>query len=744
MKTRILIAIVLSLTLTLTARAQVPGVINYQGRIVDNGANFNNTGSFEFALINPGGTTNYWSNDGTAIGEPSAAVSLAVTNGVCSVPLGDTTVANMTVAVPASVFTNSSVLLRVWFNDGVTGFQQLSPDQRITVAGYAFQAQNAYTAAFANSTSPNNVVQGSGLNIGSGNTVNGANASVAGGQNNTAGAVDSFVGGGYGNQATNTYATVAGGFRNVAGGNGTAVAGGAYNTASGEDAMVGGGYGNQASGPGSFVGGGGLDGNAFSFSNNIASAGASTVGGGWGNTASGTGSFVGGGYLNTATNEDATVGGGLGNNAGGKVATVGGGNNNGAIGTYATVGGGEGNQATGTGSFVGGGGYDGYNYGVNTASGAASTVGGGVANTANYLGATVGGGYGNSASGTGSFVGGGGYDGVSYNGNVAGGAAATVGGGLNDHANASYATVDGGQNNSANNNYATVAGGYDNTAGGYASFVAGYQNTAGGNYSCALGQGGTANNNNSFLWCDGTRAGVSQGADTFSVLATGGIYLFTGPNGLQVDAATSMYFGTQTRQMLNLYGTQYGIGVQNSDEYFRTGSEFWWYSGGTNNNNFGNPGGGTILMRLGSTGNLLLNGTVTANAFSGASDRNLKENFAPVDPRAVLNKVAALPITTWNFKGEDDRHLGPMAQDFYAAFGVGPDDRHITTVDEGGVALAAIQALNQKVEEKDARIAELEKRLTELEARMQKVSEQVEQSTSAPIQAANVRNQGGM
>ena len=81
----------------------------------------------------------------------------------------------------------------------------------------------------------------------------------------------------------------------------------------------------------------------------------------------------------------------------------------------------------------------------------------------------------------------------------------------------------------------------------------------------------------------------------------------------------------------------------------------------------------------------------------------------------MLEKVASLPLQSWNYRTDENkvRHLGPMAQDFHAAFGVGPDDRHIATVDEGGVALAAIQGLNAKLEERDAahaaRIAELER-----------------------------------
>ncbi len=96
------------------------------------------------------------------------------------------------------------------------------------------------------------------------------------------------------------------------------------------------------------------------------------------------------------------------------------------------------------------------------------------------------------------------------------------------------------------------------------------------------------------------------------------------------------------------------------------------------------------------------------------SDRNAKEDFSPVDPREVLAKVAALPLTEWQYKATPGQaHLGPMAQDFHAAFGLnGSDDKHISTVDEGGVALAAIQGLNQKLE---AENAELKARLEKLE-----------------------------
>lgn len=110
------------------------------------------------------------------------------------------------------------------------------------------------------------------------------------------------------------------------------------------------------------------------------------------------------------------------------------------------------------------------------------------------------------------------------------------------------------------------------------------------------------------------------------------------------------------------------------------------------------------------------NGDVSARSFNGTSDRNAKENFEGISPRDMLDKVAGLPISKWNFKQDTaSKHIGPMAQDFHAAFNLGTDDKHIATVDEGGVALAAIQGLHSIVKEKDAEIADLKKRLETLE-----------------------------
>lgn len=119
------------------------------------------------------------------------------------------------------------------------------------------------------------------------------------------------------------------------------------------------------------------------------------------------------------------------------------------------------------------------------------------------------------------------------------------------------------------------------------------------------------------------------------------------------------------------------------------------------------------------------NGGLSARVINQTSDRNAKEEFKAVNGREVLAKVAAMPISEWQFKGEGQgsRHVGPMAQDFHAAFGVGQDDRHIATVDADGVALAAIQGLHAEAQEKDARIRALEEQVRRLDEMVRKLAE---------------------
>ena len=114
----------------------------------------------------------------------------------------------------------------------------------------------------------------------------------------------------------------------------------------------------------------------------------------------------------------------------------------------------------------------------------------------------------------------------------------------------------------------------------------------------------------------------------------------------------------------------------------------------------------------------------TGGTWTNASDANMKENYRPVNAAGLLAKIAALSITEWNYKRDDDavRHIGPTAQEFYALFGVGNDDKSISTIDPAGIALAAIQELDKRTQH----IGELTVQNRRLESEMTELREMVE------------------
>ncbi|MBI4662991.1 MAG: galactose oxidase [Verrucomicrobia bacterium] len=127
--------------LGVTADAQVPALINYQGRIAVGRDDFDGQGQFKLALVNASGSEVYWLNhaDANGDGEPDQPLSLTVSRGLFSVQLGDTSLPNMA-PLSLAVFNNNAVYLRVWFNDGSKGFERLVPDQRVASVGYAIMA----------------------------------------------------------------------------------------------------------------------------------------------------------------------------------------------------------------------------------------------------------------------------------------------------------------------------------------------------------------------------------------------------------------------------------------------------------------------------------------------------------------------------------------------------------------------------------------------------------------------------
>ena len=120
----------------------VPPVLNYAGQVAVNGEAFDGNGLFKFALVNADGTTTYWSNDGTSVdgSEPQASVAVPVNGGLYSILLGNTAQQGMGAIDPAVFAQHTDAKLRVWFSDGVNGFQQLSPDRPFASVPYAFNS----------------------------------------------------------------------------------------------------------------------------------------------------------------------------------------------------------------------------------------------------------------------------------------------------------------------------------------------------------------------------------------------------------------------------------------------------------------------------------------------------------------------------------------------------------------------------------------------------------------------------
>jgi hypothetical protein len=240
----------------------------------------------------------------------------------------------------------------------------------------------------------------------------------------------------------------------------------------------------------------------------------------------------------------------------------------------------------------------------------------------------------------------------------------TIGGGGNNRAgsddadpqDATFATVGGGRGNEASGQYATVGGGFANEASGqHATVPGGLDNEATDYYSFAAGGRARADHRGAFVWSDSSDPfGFRSEAD----------YQF------RVLATGGVEFVTQL-------------------------------------DGLGNVTAGAELAAGGSSWNII-------------SDRHAKTAFAPIDNQSILERVADLPIASWQYRSQDAsiRHIGPVAQDFYAAFGLGTGDTTISTVDADGVAFAAIQGLHAQNQEQAEHIADLEAENADLQTQV--------------------------
>jgi trimeric autotransporter adhesin len=412
-----------------------------------------------------------------------------------------------------------------------------------------------------------------------------------------------------------------------------------------------------------------------------------TVGGGWNNQAgnnfgsSGDASFaaVGGGRGNAASGDHATIGGGEGNHAGGSHATAGGGRYNFANGNNSTIGGGESNSATND-----------------------ATVGGGSTNHADGVRAAIGGGSGNTAGGDSAVIGGGWL-------NTASGEASTIGGGGGNSATAAYATIAGGARsdpgdsatgNRVTDDYGTVGGGGNNQVGNNAGPTtdATYGTVAGGGGNMASGLGATVGG-----------GGGNQATGAYATVG-GGVFNFaTGEHSTVPGGVGNLASGAGSLAVGRL-----SFATHNGSFVWGDGTQI---AGSQGVNTFNALATGGFRFYFDAVGNHCDLTSTTGWQCFVPSDRNLKTEVVPVDGADVLDRLAAMPVQTWAYKADNGaaRHMGPMAQDFHAAFRLGANDREINTVDANGVALAAIQGLYRLLQEKDAQIAALSARVGVLE-----------------------------
>jgi hypothetical protein len=358
----------------------------------------------------------------------------------------------------------------------------------------------------------------------------------------------------------------------------------------------------------------------------------------------------------------------------------------------------------------------------NSTDAADSFIGAGYANSVTGADAFVGAGIDNYAEGAGSFIGAGGTQFYGATGstapdNIASGQDAAIGAGDANVAAGNLSFIGAGQTNTvtAAGSYSSIVGGNFNTvSGAYSAILGGNQNTASGEYSSITG-----GNRNS---ASGEYSDVVGG---FGNSATG-LYAIV------IGGDTNLAAGN-----LSLAGGYHARAVH-------SGSFVWsdYVAGSqplsdTAPNQFVARASGGVYFYSNEMETAGVELTSGSGTWASVSDRNAKTNIVPVDDTSVLTKLAALPVSIWSYKSEHGvRHLGPMAQDFYAAFGVGADDRHITSIDEDGVALAAIKALSVDARRKDAEYLANGNEISALQREMRDVEVTLASERAARLTAA--------
>lgn len=271
--------------------------------------------------------------------------------------------------------------------------------------------------------------------------------------------------------------------------------------------------------------------------------------------------------------------------------------------------------------------------------------------------------------------------------------------------------------------YAATAMGLSTTASGYVSAATGYETTASGYYTTAMGLGTRAQSKGSLVI--GRYNTVSGSPDNW--ISTDPLFVAGNGSGNAFRSNAFVLYKNGDIDATGLHTVRFNSSLSKphlrlveteTNDYARlrfsatSNANYWDLAGHEAGLNFYSNIRGNVLS-LRSSGHPLATSTgaylSAGGAWTNSSDSTLKAGFTAMDAEAVLQKLASLPVTRWHYKGEAEAdHVGPMAQDFRAAFGLGSDERSIATVDADGVLMLAVQALEKRTRELEDHVALLE------------------------------------
>lgn len=273
---------------------------------------------------------------------------------------------------------------------------------------------------------------------------------------------------------------------------------------------------------------------------------------------------------------------------------------------------------------------------------------------------------------------------------------AVVAGGIENSATGDQSAVGGGRGNTVSNVGSTVGGGRFNSASGFQSTVSGgHRNTAAGG-NATVG-GGDANAARGSMAAVGGGNMNSASAEFATVPG--------GSRGKALHAGAFVWSGVDSVDTSSTNARSFTVRASGGVRFITVA--------------------GTSLKGA----KLLSNAT----AWTALSDRESKTDFQPIKPREVLSKLAAMPVTSWQYKHDPSRrYIGPTSQDFMAAFHLGQDDKGINTLDADGVTFAAIKGLVEELKERDKEIAELKTKSAEVEHLKRKLEIMEERLDSLP------------